>query len=108
MRTSSARQDMIRTAAMLMRERGVEATSFSDVLEESGAPRGSIYHHFPGGKGELVEESTRWAAEWIAQGERAALQRGPLHMLKVLFEFWRRVLRDSEFDAGCPVAAVAV
>src|SRR5438045_1605979 len=100
MRTSTAREDMIRTAAMLMRERGVEATSFSDVLEESGAPRGSIYHHFPDGKGEMVEEATRWAGEWIAQGGRALLERGPLVMLKGLFDYWRTVLRDSEFDAG--------
>lgn len=108
MRVSSARQDMIRTAAALMRERGVEATSFSDVLEKSGAPRGSIYHHFPGGKGEMVEEATRWAGQWIARAERQALEHGPLHMLKALFDYWRAVLRDSEFEAGCPVAAVAV
>ena len=29
-------------------------------LAHSGAPRGSIYHHFPGGKAQLVEEATRY------------------------------------------------
>ncbi len=44
---ADSRQNMIQSAALLMRERGVDATSFSEVLAHSGAPRGSIYHHFP-------------------------------------------------------------
>ena len=58
-----ARQRMIVSAALLIREHGVEATSFSAVLAHSGAPRGSIYHHFPGGKAQLVEEATRYGAQ---------------------------------------------
>ena len=41
------RERMIQSALVLMGEHGVEATSFSQVIERSGAPRGSIYHHFP-------------------------------------------------------------
>ena len=59
---------MIETAAVVMRERGVEATSFSEVLARSGAPRGSIYHHFPGGKAQLIEEATRYAGDFTAAG----------------------------------------
>jgi TetR/AcrR family transcriptional regulator, lmrAB and yxaGH operons repressor len=49
-RTSDARQKMIESAAVLFRERGIHGRSFTDVLGHSGAPRGSIYHHFRGGK----------------------------------------------------------
>ena len=71
--SGSSRQRMIETAAVVMRERGVEATSFSEVLARSGAPRGSIYHHFPGGKAQLIEEATRYGGEFTAAGLTAAL-----------------------------------
>ena len=69
---SDAREKMIQSTTALVRERGVEATALSDVLEHSGAPRGSIYHHFPGGKAQLVEEATRAAAGAFAAGMVAA------------------------------------
>ena len=49
------RDQMIRSAIALFAERGVHGTSFTDVIAQAGAPRGSIYHHFPGGKDELVQ-----------------------------------------------------
>lgn len=64
---------MVQSAALLFRERGVLGTSFNDVIEHSGAPRGSIYHHFKGGKTQLAEEATRWAGEFIVAGTVAAL-----------------------------------
>lgn len=100
---------MIQSAALLMRERGVEATSFSDVLEHSGAPRGSIYHHFPGGKAQLVEEATRYAGDFIASGLAAALAADdPVRAVRRFGDTWLAILRDTDFSAGCPVVAVAV
>jgi AcrR family transcriptional regulator len=108
MRTD-ARQRMIESAALLMRERGVEATSFSDVLEHSGAPRGSIYHHFPGGKAQLVEEATRYAGEVLAAGIARALEDDdPVAAVRMFASVWRRVLSESDFAAGCPVVAAAL
>jgi AcrR family transcriptional regulator len=107
-KSSNPREQMIRTAVELMRERGVEATSFSEVLGRSGAPRGSIYYHFPGGKAQLIEEATRWAGAFIAAGERTAVEQGTAHAVSRLVDYWRNVLRTSDFEAGCPVAAVAV
>ena len=42
-----------------MRRNGLAGTSFTEVLADSGAARGAIYHHFPGGKSELVEARGR-------------------------------------------------
>jgi AcrR family transcriptional regulator len=108
MRTD-ARARMIHSAAVLFRERGVEGTSFSDVLAHSGAPRGSIYHHFPRGKAQLIEETTRYAGDFIAAGLAAALEhKDPPAALRRFAEVWAAGLRDSDFAAGCPVAAVAL
>src|SRR6202453_1832910 len=54
---SDAKQKMVQAARQLIRERGYHATAFSDVLELSGAPRGSVYFHFPGGKAQLAMEA---------------------------------------------------
>lgn len=100
---------MIQSAALLMRERGVEATSFSDVLAHSGAPRGSIYHHFPGGKAQLIEEATRYAGELIAAGLASALaEDDPVSALHGFGATWREVLRQSNFAAGCPIVAATL
>ena len=100
---------MIRSAALLMREVGVEATSFSEVLAHSGAPRGSIYHHFPEGKEQLIEEATRYGGDFIAAGVAAALEKeDPVTALDDFARYWRAVLRDSDFAAGCPVVAATL
>jgi AcrR family transcriptional regulator len=100
---------MIWSAALLMRERGVEATSFSEVLAHSGAPRGSIYHHFPGGKAQLIEEATRYAGEFTASGIAAALaEDDPVAAVRRFAKTWIRTLRDSDFAAGCPVVAASL
>jgi TetR/AcrR family transcriptional repressor of lmrAB and yxaGH operons len=108
-KAASPRKQMIESAAVLIRERGVHATSFSDVLAHSGAPRGSIYHHFPGGKAQLVEEATRYAGEFTAAGLAAALsEHDPVAAVSRFCEMWRRILTRSEFADGCPVVAVAL
>ena len=51
------RQRMVLSALYLIAERGVQGTSIADVLERSGAPRGSVYHHFPEGKNQMIDSA---------------------------------------------------
>ena len=104
------RERMVRSALILMGEHGVEAMSFSQVNDHSGAPRGSIYHHFPGGKAQLVEEATRYAGDMIVTLLDEATERhdDPLAALDAISDFWRTLLHDSEFAAGCPVLAAVL
>jgi AcrR family transcriptional regulator len=107
--TEHPRERMIRSALVLLGEHGVERTSFSQVIEHSGAPRGSIYHHFPGGKAQLVEEATRYAGDAVASLFSAALEGDdPIAGLNAIVNFWRGVLHDSDFAAGCPVLAASL
>src|SRR3954467_5056751 len=100
---------MVRSAALLMREQGVEAMSFSAVVAHADAPRGSIYHYFPGGKAQLVQEATRWAGGFVARRNATAMQAdGPLGAIDASEQAWRAVLTESEFRAGCPIAAATV
>lgn len=107
--TSDARERMVRSAAYLFRERGFSGTAFSDVIAHSGAPRGSIYHHFPGGKMQLAEEAVRYSGEFISAGVRAATRDDdPVAAVRAFLGWWRRVLVKSDFRAGCPIVAVTV
>jgi AcrR family transcriptional regulator len=100
------RERMVVSAALLIRERGAHATAISDVLEHSGAPRGSAYHYFPGGRTQLLCEAVDYAGEHVA-GIIAEAQ-GSLELLDTLIDKYRRQLLDSDFRAGCPVVAVSV
>ena len=51
---NETRATMIEGAIQLLATRGVHGASLLKVLEHTGAPRGSVYHHFPGGKEELI------------------------------------------------------
>jgi AcrR family transcriptional regulator len=108
-RTKTARERMVESTALLMRREGVKGTSFSDVLQHAAAPRGSIYHHFPGGKTQLVEEATRYAGDFIAAGLAAALQEDdPIAGLDAIEGFWRSLLENSNFTEGCPIVAAGL
>lgn len=106
---TDSRERMVRSAAYLFRERGYSGTGFRDVIAHSGAPRGSIYHHFPGGKVQLAEEAVQYAGEFLNAGIQAAVEGGDAaSAVDAFVGWWRGVLVKSEFRAGCPVVAVTV
>lgn len=103
---SNHRERMVRSAALLIRERGAHPTAIADVLEHSGAPRGSAYHYFPGGRTQLLCEAIDFAGEYVvAKIEKADTG---LAALDALFGDYRKQLLTSDFRAGCPVVAVSV
>jgi AcrR family transcriptional regulator len=102
----SPRERMVVSAALLIRERGAHATAISDVLEHSGAPRGSAYHYFPGGRTQLLCEAVDYAGEHVAAVITEA--EGGLELVDTLVAKYRQQLLDSDYRAGCPVAAVSV
>jgi AcrR family transcriptional regulator len=97
---------MVVSAALLIRERGARATSLDAVLAHSGAPRGSIYHHFPGGRQQLLQEAVAWAGRYVER--RLERDGDPLAALDELCDEYCRNLVETGFRAGCPVVAVAV
>jgi AcrR family transcriptional regulator len=108
-RKSDSRQRMVLSTAALLREHGASATSIDRVLAHSGAPRGSVYHHFPGGRAQLIDEAVALAGDFVAGLiETAAQADNPVEALDAFFALWRDQLTRSDFRAGCPIVAVAV
>jgi AcrR family transcriptional regulator len=105
--TPGVRERMVSAAAALLAQKGLQATSFSEVLERADAPRGSIYHHFPGGKDELVVA----AVELVAERAMASLEAGNGGVVAIterFLEMWRLLLIRSDYRSGCAVVAVTV
>jgi TetR/AcrR family transcriptional regulator, lmrAB and yxaGH operons repressor len=105
---TDTRARMVAGAARLLAQRGLQETSFSEVLELTGAPRGSIYHHFPDGKDQLVA-----AAVDLAGAHAIALINGSgagtaLEITTHFLGMWREVLVRSNYTAGCSVLAVTI
>ncbi len=102
------RELMISGARRLIAARGVGETSLADVVEETGGPRGSIYHHFPGGKDELVRAVVDEAnARAIAVLDGPA-DESPLALVDRFLDWWRGILVRGGYASGCAVLAVAV
>ncbi|WP_228838385.1 TetR/AcrR family transcriptional regulator [Nocardia amamiensis] len=108
-RLGDARRRMIDGAIDSLRVHGASATSVDRVLAATGAPRGSVYHHFPGGRTELITEAIGTAGELMSAFiERLTRDNDPATALDRFAAMWRRTLLDSDFRAGCPIVAVAV
>lgn len=104
----STRTAMLGSAAELLRERGAAGVTVDAVLARSGCPRGSVYHHFPEGRGQILCEALQFAGAEIT----AAIEQFPsgdgTALLRQFVELWRDALIASDYTAGSPVLAAAV
>ena len=105
---SDTRRHIIERTVVLLAKKGLQGASFSQILEESGAPRGSLYHHFPGGKDELVLAAVGLAGDQAMAVLDKLAGRPADEIASAFISLWRLVLTRSDFGAGCAVAAVTV
>jgi TetR/AcrR family transcriptional repressor of lmrAB and yxaGH operons len=107
---SDTRTRILETTGLLLRQRGYHGTSLNDILSASGAPRGSLYFHFPGGKDQLVIEVTRASAADVTErlGEALAAEKDPAVAVHRIYQSVGRMLEDNQFSLGCPIAPVVL
>jgi AcrR family transcriptional regulator len=100
---------LIKGARQLLAEKGYAGMELRDVAERGKAPRGSIYHHFPGGKVQLAREAAELEGATIRDLiERSLGERGLKQTLALFGDVFRRRVADYPERIGCPVAAVAL
>jgi TetR/AcrR family transcriptional regulator, lmrAB and yxaGH operons repressor len=106
----SPRDRMVTAAIQGMRSNGLAGAGINQVVAASGAPKGSLYHYFPGGKNQLAQE----ALERFGEERRAALAKvvqaapdAPAR-LRRLFSAMAKGLEKEGFAYGCAVAGVAL
>lgn len=103
------RARLLNGARRLLAEKGYAGMELRDVAAVGEAPRGSIYHHFPGGKSQLAIEAAELEGREIrAAIERSLEERGLAETLTMFGEMFRRRVEDKPERLGCPVAAAAL
>lgn len=109
-RTSDAKDRFIRTAARLVAKNGYHGTGLTELIELSGAPKGSFYHHFPGGKEELAAAVVAYAANRVGATIDHCFQRvsdfgeGVEELCEVIAGYFE----ESSWREGCPLAGIAI
>ncbi len=99
---------MVEGAVQLLARRGLQATSFSEVLALTGAPRGSVYHHFPEGKDQMVGSAVDMAGAFLIGALDRKAGAPAAEIAEHFLAIWRAVLTRSDCESGCAVLAVAV
>lgn len=78
--------------------------STREVLARTGAPRGSVYHHFPRGRTELIELAIDHSRRWMQDQINAIHAETPEDVVTGYIDIWRRVVEGTDFHAGCAAA----
>jgi AcrR family transcriptional regulator len=102
------RSEMVHGAIDLLAAHGVQGTSFALLIEATDTPRGSIYHHFPGGKSELIRDAVMSIGSTVAALIDNLTVEKPEDVIEAFVEGWRVLLVSGDFDRGCAVAATSL
>jgi TetR/AcrR family transcriptional repressor of lmrAB and yxaGH operons len=109
-RGASSREAFIQTTGRLLRRQGYAATGINEIVAISGAPKGSLYFHFPGGKEELAVAAVTHAGEQLERAIGAMLGSSEDlgEVLARLVDALAGGLEASGYADGCPIATVTL
>ncbi len=109
-KSEKTRQTLIETTAKLMRAKGYAAMGLQDIVKTSGIPKGSLYHHFAGGKEELAAESIHHSGKKMITSLTLLAQNtgGPVEGVRAFCDYYIGQLEQSGYRNGCPLATVAL
>jgi TetR/AcrR family transcriptional repressor of lmrAB and yxaGH operons len=108
--TLPTRDRLVQAMARALQQRGYHGIGLAELLAKAGAPKGVLYHHFPGGKQALAVAAIEATAAHIAASlDRLILARAdPLTALQGWLALAQAQLDRSGFERGCPLATVAL
>jgi TetR/AcrR family transcriptional regulator, lmrAB and yxaGH operons repressor len=105
-----SRTAFISATAELLRRQGYAATGLNEIVARSGAPKGSLYFHFPGGKRELAQAAMEQSGEQL-RGAIAAVMAAETSFaagLGSIIDLLGAGLEASGYRDGCPIATVTL
>lgn len=94
----------------LMKQTGLTGAGINQILARSGAPKGSLYYYFPGGKEQITREALTLYAERVAAAFDRVLssKKKPADKIRALFLFVADRFEDGSFEQSCAVGAVTL
>lgn len=110
-KSEDTQRKLISATSKLLRAKGFAATGINEITQESGVPRGSIYHHFPHGKEELAASAIDAAGQDISARLGRLLKRSGDDVacaVEAFCEDYAQQLERSGYRMGCPLATVTL
>ena len=106
---NTTRDQIIQATCDLLENQGYHATGLNEIVKESGAPKGSIYYYFPGGKEDIAAESVLFAGRAVSERIRTHLAENddPAEAVQILLETIADYIEISGFRSGGPLTIVA-
>jgi AcrR family transcriptional regulator len=108
--STPTRQRIVEAGAELLRVKGYTGTGVKEIVAAAGAPFGSLYHHFPGGKEQLGEEVIRWSGKMYGMLGPAIFDPAPdvATGVRDFFAGAADHLEETDWQDACPIATVAL
>ncbi len=101
---------LVESMLELIQRHGYSGTGLNAVVEHAGAPKGSLYFHFPQGKEALGEKAVELAAARFGSlvADSALEAATPGAVVSRAIDTLAGILTDSDFHLGCPVSVVTL
>ena len=102
---------MIQAAETLLRESGLSGAGIKQLVARSGAPVGSVYHFFPGGKTQIVTETLRLHSVKVVTLLEHSFRDGTVPLPARLRALFRRAAKGFDAagaDKSCAIAGVTL
>ena len=106
----NSKDKLIKTASRLFQLQGYHGTGLNQITKESGAPKGSLYYHFPDGKEQLAIESVRLTSTFVSEQLVEGLNKtsDPVKAIQNLIEGMAERFQQDGCKGGVPIASVAL
>ncbi|MDF2788608.1 MAG: TetR family transcriptional regulator [Neobacillus sp.] len=106
----NSKTKLIKTASRLFQQQGYHATGLNQITKESGAPKGSLYYHFPEGKEQLAIESVQLTATFVSNRIEEGLNKfsAPVNAIQTFIIEMADQFQEERCKEGVPIAAVAL
>jgi TetR/AcrR family transcriptional regulator, lmrAB and yxaGH operons repressor len=108
--SSSPRQRFLEITSKLLEQQGYHATGLNQIVAESGAPKGSLYHYFPDGKEELAADAVAMVGERLIRATVQQLERyrDPAEAARQFVLGMSKRVAERNFCGGNPVTLSAL
>ncbi|MEE9429983.1 MAG: TetR/AcrR family transcriptional regulator [Melioribacteraceae bacterium] len=106
----TTKEKLIKTTSDLIQTKGYYGTGITEILQISGVPKGSLYHHFPKGKDSLITEALKYAKDLELERYKKATfgKRSANGIFLSITNCLANELVNSNYKKGCPLSTVAL
>lgn len=110
MKPTDAKTRLVRAMTDALQKRGLHGSGLTELLAAAGAPKGVLYHHFPGGKTELAVAAIDATVVRLCASLDTALagSADPGPALAAWIDAAQQRLDASNYERGCPLATIAL